>query len=225
MEEPAIRRAAAFAGIAFVVLLVVSIVLTIAAPMPDKSTAKILSWFADHRQRVYTSSVLAGLSTVSFLIFLGYLYHAGSRAAAGARAVSSIVLTSGIATVTIATMSALPYAALAATASRPGGSPSDDLVHMLDVLNGFGVNLIGFGLSVFLLAVGLLLALGAVRPRWATWVAYAGAVANLIGSAAGFYVSKSGKGNPLGFLGFLGLILFLVTVVGLSTSLLGEAPA
>jgi hypothetical protein len=225
MEERAVRRAAALAGFAFVVFLVGSIVLTFGAPMPDKSTAKILDWFADHRQLVYTSGVLGGLSTVAFLLFLGYLYHAAARVADGARAVASIALTSGIATVTIATMSALPYAALAATASRPGGSPSDDLVHMLDVLNGFGINLIGFGLSVFLLAVGLLLAQGVVRPRWATWVAYAGAVANLIGSAGGFYVSKSGKGNPLGFLGLLGLILFLVTMWALSTSLLSEVEA
>jgi len=227
MEERAVRRAAAFAGIAFVVLLVASIVLTIPAPMPDKSTAKILSWFADHRQRVYTSAVLGGLSSVAFLLFLGYAHHAAAKVADGARGVASMLLTSGIATVTIATMSALPFAALAATASRPGGSPSDDLVHMLDVVNGFGINLIGFGLSAFLVAAGLLLAQGALRPRWATWVAYVGAVANLIGSAAGFYVTKAGKGNPIGFLGFVGLILFLITVVAISVQLLSvqEAPA
>src|SRR5437899_2535827 len=37
MEERAVRRWAAFAGLAFVALLVISIVLTIPAPMPDKS--------------------------------------------------------------------------------------------------------------------------------------------------------------------------------------------
>src|SRR5205807_3539785 len=94
MEERAVRRWAAFAGLAFVVLLVISIVLTIPAPMPDKSTAKIVKWFMDHRQTVYTSSVLGGLATVVFLWFLGYLHHAVSRAAGSARALSSILLTS-----------------------------------------------------------------------------------------------------------------------------------
>jgi hypothetical protein len=227
MEERAVRRLAAFAGIAFVVLLVISIVLILPAPMPDKSTAKILKWFADHRQTVYTSSVLGSLATVAFLWFLGYLHHVVVTVAGRARGLSSILLASGILTVTIATMAALPFAALAATAGRPGGSPSDDLVHMLAVLNGFVGSLIGFGLVVFLLSLGLLLAQGALRPRWASWVAYVGAAFSVIGGVAGFYISKTGKANPLSFLGLLGVIPFLVAVVAISVQLLNqqEAPA
>jgi hypothetical protein len=201
-------------------------VLTVGAPMPDKSTAKIAKWFVDHRGSVYTSQVLGGLSTIAFLWFLGYLYHALSRLAGGARAVASIMLTSGITTVTVATVSGLAYGALAYTVSRPGAAPGDDLVHMLAVLNGFATGLIGFGLAVLLLALGLLLAQGSLRPRWATWVAYVGSAANVIGSVGSFYVSKSGKGNPLGILGLLGLVLFLITMVAISIGLLSdEEPA
>jgi hypothetical protein len=225
MDERAVRRVAAIAGIAFVVLLIVSIVLTIPAPMPNKSAAKIVKWFADHRGAVFTSNVLGGLSTVVFLWFLGYLHHRLSDLAGGARALSSIVLTSGVATVTIATLSGLPFAALAVTASRPGVTPSEGVVHMLADLNGFGIALIGFGLTVFLAALGLELAQGAIGPRWASWAAYVGAILNLVGSVAGFFVSKSGKGNPAGIAGLIGLVLFLVTVVAISADLFGSADA
>lgn len=227
MEERTVRRIAALAGFAFVVVLIVSVVLTIGPPMPDKSTAKIVKWFVDHRERVYTSEVLGGLATIAVLWFLGYLYHALSRLAGGARAIASIMLTSGIATAAVASMSGLAYATLAFTVSRPGASPSDDLVHMLTVLNGFEGVLIGFGLTLFLLAFGLLLSQGNLKPRWAAWVAYIGSAGSLIGSVGGgFFLSKAGKGNPLGLFGFLGLILFLVTMLAISSGLLSaEEPA
>jgi len=216
---------AAIAGIAFVVLLVVSIVLVIPAPMPHKSATKIAKWFMDNRGAVFTASALGGLATVVFLWFLGYLHHALSQLTGLSRALSSIVLTSGIATVTLATVSGLPFAALAVTAGRPGVAPSEGVVHLLADLNGFGINLIGFGLAVFLLALGLELAQGALRPRWASWVAYAGAILNLVASVAGFYVSKSGKPNPIGFAGLIGLLAFLVTVIAISVDLLGSTEA
>ena len=71
--------------------------------------------------------------------------------------------------------------------------------------------------------VGPTLAQGALRPRWASWTAYARAIFNLVGSVAGFYVSKTGKSNALGFAGFIGLVLFLVTVVAISVDVLGPA--
>ncbi len=223
MEERVVRRMAALAGIAFVVLLVVTIVLVLPAPMPNKSAVKIAKWFMDHRGAVFTSSALGGLATVVFLWFLGYLHHVLAQLTGVSRALSSIVLTSGIATVTLATVAGLPFAALAVTAGRPGVAPSEGVVHLLADLNGFGGNLIGFGLAVFLVALGLELAQGALRPGWAAWIAYAGAILNLIASVAGFYVSKSGKPNPIGFAGLIGLIAFLVTVVAISIDLLGSA--
>ena len=87
MPERTVRRMAGIAGITFVVALVASILLTIGSPMPDKSAAKIVKWFADNRGLVFTATVLGGLATIAFLWFLGYLHHVLSRLDGGARAV------------------------------------------------------------------------------------------------------------------------------------------
>ena len=44
------RRWAGIAGMAFVVLLVLSIVLVIPAPSAEKSAAKIVKWYTDNRE-------------------------------------------------------------------------------------------------------------------------------------------------------------------------------
>lgn len=224
MSEGTLRRWSAIAGIAFVVLLVVSIVLVIPAPMADKSTAKIVKWYVDNRELAFVSGALTVLSTLAFLWFLGYLHHALSLVAGASRALSSIVLTSGLYTVTVATVTALPTAALAITANRPGIPVNEGVVHLLADLIGLGITLIGVGLAIFLLALGLLLADGALRPRWAMWVAYAGAVLSVIGGVSGFFVTKSGKGNPLGFGGLVGTVLFIIVVVAICVDML-QAPA
>jgi hypothetical protein len=95
---------------------------------------------------------------------------------------------------------------------------------MLVDLTALSIALIGVGLAAFLLALGLLLANGALRPRWAMWVAYVGAVLNVIGGASGFFVTKSGKANPLSFGGLIGTVLFLIVVVAICVDML-QAPA
>jgi hypothetical protein len=226
MQERSVRSAAAIAGIVFVILVVVTIVPTISAPMPDKSAATIVKWYADHRTTVLTSGALTGLSMIAFLAFIGYLYHLLSRLGGARGALASIMLATGIATDTIATVAVLPSLALAVAASRSGVPTSGALVHALADLNSFGFALVLIGVALFLAVVGLLMADGALAPRWAQWVAYLGAALSLVGGVATAFVSKSGKPNPASLIGMLGLALFAVVVVAVSVSLLGDrAPA
>jgi len=222
VDERVMRRWAAIAGIAFVVLLVASIVIVIPAPTADKSTAKILKWYTDNREIAFLSGALTVLSTLAFLWFLGYLHHALSMLAGAARGLSSILLTSGIYTVSVATVTTLPTAALAIAANRPGVAPSEGVVHLLGDLTNLSITLIGVGLAVFLATLGLLLADGVLRPRWATWVAYVGAILSVVGGVSGFFVSKSGKANPLSFAGLIGTVLFVVVILAVSIDMLGE---
>jgi hypothetical protein len=218
VQESSLRKAAGIAGIVFVVLLVVSVVLTIGAPTPDKSTAKIVKWAADNRQAIFTSAALEGLMLIAFLWFLGYLYHELSRLGGARAALASVLMVTGVATVTIATITGLPLVALAVTASRPGVSPTDGVVHLLADLENMG-GVASFGVALFLLVLGLLLADRALSPRWAMWVAYVGAALSVIGAVANFYVSKAGKPDAGGLLGLIGLVLFAITVLVLSTDL------
>jgi hypothetical protein len=220
MEERALRKWAGVAGVAFVVLLVVSIVLVSPAPSADKSTMKIVNWFVGHRETTFISGVLTVLSTLAFLWFLGYLHHMLSMRAGKARGLSSILLTSGIYTVTVATVATLPTAALAVTANRPGIAPSDGVVHLLADLTNLSHSMTGVGLAVFLAALALLLSNGVLRPRWASWIAYIGAVLSVLGSVSGYFVSKAGKANPVSFLGLIGTVFFVVVVLAVSIMLL-----
>lgn len=223
MRESTLRKLSAGAGIAFVVLVVASIALTVAAPMPDKSAAKIVKWYADHRALVFSANAVGGLGAISFLWFIGYLHHTTSQRGGVSRALSSIMFAGGIATVIMATLSGLPAAALAVTAGRSGAVLSDGVVHELADLNGFGKLLIGLGLTVLLAALGMMIAGGVGGPGWASPVAYLGSALSVIGSVAGFYVSRSGKPDPVGFLGLIGTVLFFVIVLAISVDLFSRS--
>jgi len=222
MQEGPLRRAAAMAGIVFVILLVVTTILTITAPMPDKSAATIVKWYAGHRGAVLTSGALSGLWMVAFLVFLGYLYHLLSRAEGARGVLASILLTSGVATDTIAAVTVLPSLALAVAASRPGVPTSDGLVHALADLNSFAALLIATGIGLFLVVAGLLIGDGALAPAWARWIAYVGAVLSLVGGVASAFVSRSGKLNIGSLASFVGLGLFAIVVLAVSVSLFAD---
>ena len=226
MQERMLRQAAAIGGIVFVVLVVITTVLVIGAPTPDKSTAKIVKWYADHRGAIFTSGALTGLMMIAFLVFIGYLYHALSRQG-GARAVLGAILLAGsVATDTIAAVAVLPGLALAVAANRPGVPPSEALVHTLEDLAYFPGALISIGVGMFLVIAGLLIADGALAPSWAKWVAYVGAVLSIVGGFVSAYVSKSGKPNVGGLVGLIGTGVFGIVVLAISISLLGDgAPA
>ena len=223
MEEHSLRKIAGVAGILFVVLLVISVIMIIGAPMPDKSTAKIVKWYGDNRGVVFTSAALTGLGLPVFLVFLSYLHQFVAAGPGVRRAfLASTLLASGVVTVTIATVTVLPTVALAIAAGRPGVTPGDGTVHLLADLTNLSGAFISCGLALFLLVLGLLLAGGELSPRWGTWVAYVAAAANLIAGVATPFVSKAGKPDPLSILGLLGLVLFLIVVVAISIELLRD---
>ena len=226
MHERSIQKAAAIGGILFVLLLVIEIVLTIGAPTSDKSATQIVKWYADNRSVVLLGGALTGLWMVAFLAFVGYLHHLLSPFGGARRALASILLASGIATDTIAAVTVLPSLALAVTASRPGVAPSEGVVHTLSYLSAFSGVLVSVGTGLFLVVIGLLLADGALSPRWSVWVAYVGAGLSLIGGIVSVFVSKTGSPNIGGLVGLVGLALFLIVVMSVSIDLLrGRTPA
>ena len=229
IDQQTVRRWAGWAGLVSIALLVISIALVIAAPMPDKSTAEIVAWWVNNREVGLTAAALTVLSTAAFLWFLGYLHH--SLSTTGAGALSSIVLASGLYTVTVETVgSALPPFLTAVLVNRPGVSPDASLVHTLVDLAFGAVALIDVGLAVFLLSLGLLFARGALQPGWASWVAYVGAALSLIGAGSAFFVPNAGTPNPATFIcSLIGTVLFLVVVGTVSIAALrsrnaGAAP-
>lgn len=219
MQERSVRRAAAIGGVLSVVFAVVGLGLLLGAPTPDKPAVTIVRWYADNRAAVFTSGLLAALSTVAILWFLGYLHHLLSSTTGATRALSSILLASGVATAGMATVTVLPAIALALAAGRPGAAPSDETVHLLDDLNHLSISVVSISSGLVLAVLGLLLTDGALSPRWASRVAYAGATLSLVGGGAAFFPSKTGQLNPGVFAALLGLALLLITISGISIEL------
>ena len=83
-SDAGIQRWAALAGVAYVVLFVVGVILIYnGAPDSSSAPAKVIAYYSDsgHRDRVNIGWVLAGLGVFFFLWFLSALRQAsgGSR--------------------------------------------------------------------------------------------------------------------------------------------------
>jgi hypothetical protein len=176
-----LARWAALAGVAYVVLFVIGVILLFGnSPDSSSAPAKIIAYFSDsgHRNRVNIGWLLAGLGIFFFLWFLGALRGTIRRLEGEDGILTGLV-----------TIGGLVYAALslAAIALETGiRTMSDDtyhhtvypgLIHAADdagwVLHASG----GAGLGAMIIAASLAgLRAGAV-PRWAGWL---GVVAGIL---------------------------------------------
>jgi hypothetical protein len=77
------RYAALVGGIAFVVLIVVTIILSGSPPKLTDSPAKFAKYFKDHSDSIKVASYLGGLAFVPILVWLGSLWRALRRAEGG----------------------------------------------------------------------------------------------------------------------------------------------
>jgi len=223
-ESPRWRTSGAAAGILFVVLLVVSIVTNGGAPMPDKSAAEIVKWYSAHRSPIYVSALTGTLASIAFFWFLAYVRQVLAGRSAVFDMLRDGLVISGLATAIVGGINALPQVALAITANRPDLPPNDSVVRMLADFNQLFFAPLGIFLSLTVAILAAICLMGGLAPRWAGWIAALSAVASLIGSCANFFPDIHGKPNPLGLLGLIAFLLFLVTVLITSITLLRGAP-
>lgn len=224
MLPPGWRASGAIAGILFVVLLVLTIVVNGGAPMPDKSAAEIVKWYSSHRSQIYLSAMFGTLASIALFWFLAYV----RQVLAGRSAVFDLLrdglVISGLSTAVVGGINAIPQVALAVTANRPDLPPNDTVVRMLVDMNQLFFSPLGIFLSLTMAILAAILLMGGLAPRWAGWIAALSAMASLIGSCANFFPDLHGKPNPLALLGFLGVLPFLVTILITSIMLLRGAP-
>ena len=208
MNDRAIRWAG-FAGIVFVVLVVVTIAVSGSPPKPDDSAEKIRQYFVDHRGGVIAGNFV-GLFMTSFILWFGVVFRELFR---GDRT-SSTLGTASLAGILVTVPLAVAGSALQLSAVYVDGAAShlgDDVVRLIYSAQALCFAGASSGLVVFAAAATLAVRRTQVLPSYLMWLGLLAVVGNI----AAFF-SALGPGSF--FLGFAGITTFglFVLVAGIA---------
>jgi hypothetical protein len=215
MTERQWERVGAASGIGFVALLLVSVFVAPSPPHIDASTAKILTYYSDHRTALLTGAMLGGLAGIFFLWFLGHLRHVLQRAEGGVEALSPIVFASGVATVAIAFVGSLPAATLALTShsTEIGGNPA--LVRVLYDMNSLANSTIMLCAALFAASAALAMVLKEMASPLLGWLGLLLTPLLVAVAIAGFYATTySRTWTVLTYSALLGFAAFVLVISG-----------
>jgi hypothetical protein len=211
------KKVAGYAGILFVVLFAVGIILSGNSPALNASTAKITQYYQNHHDAILVSELLINLASVVLLWFLGGL-HANLRQRDEHGVLAPVVLASGAATVALGMMSDLAGTVAGLLAAQHSlADPS--LTRALLEINT-GAHLAFFPLAVLTATLAAAILQGAIGARWVGWLSALSSAACLVSAVIGSL--NANMVPPLGLLGFF------ITVTALSISMLRDrspAPA
>ncbi|MFI4993413.1 MAG: hypothetical protein ACHQCH_07345 [Solirubrobacterales bacterium] len=173
-------RLAPLTGVLFGVLVVVA-VLTNGSETPkvSASSAKVVSYYTEHRSEIETSSILFALAFLVLVLFAGAL-RSYLRRTAAADGLSALVLAGAV---------------LMATGTLPGTGLEYGVAHNLHDLSPEAVKTLNFiGQELFLAVLaggfifgvcsGLAILRGAALPKWLGWIAIVIGIAVLIPPAS-----------------------------------------
>jgi hypothetical protein len=216
VSERTWERYGAATGIAFGILILVAI---FAAPQPphiDASAQKIATYYANHRHAVLTSGVFGAFATVAAVLFVSHLRHVFDRAENGIEGLSTVVYSTGLATVGASLFFGVISTTLAFMTAQPGGLADAGLTRAL-----YDVGYVGNGMTYLLSAAFLAaIAVGVVRGEVATpalgWFAALVAVASTVAAIGSLTVSSYSAGwTAVGLVGILGLAAWAIVAGGL----------
>lgn len=209
-----VRRLGGAAGIAFIVLAVVSLFLPGTAPKADEVT-KITPYLIDKRGSILASNFLLGVGFTFFLLFLGaFRAHLGAAGRDGLRPGSG-ALAGGVAAVALVLAGT---AVVNAAAFQVAGAGDLRLNHALyDVANDLFF-MSGFAFAAFFVAAGLAISSTGALPGALAPAAYVVALLNLAGGIGLF--AKSGFFAIGGAFGFIVPLASLLWVLAVSVVLL-----
>jgi hypothetical protein len=175
-------RLAPLTGVLFAVLAVVAVFSnTSETPEPSASTAKVVSFFTEHRSSVETSDILFALAFLVLVLFAGTL-RSYLRRTDAAEGLSALVLAGAV---------------LMAAGALGGSGLEYGLAHNLHDLSPETAKTVNFlsrelflpvlaGGFVFGVCSGLAIMRGAALPKWLGWAAIVIGIAVLIPPAGEF---------------------------------------
>lgn len=201
------------AGMAFVVFLALTIALTGGAPMPEKGVPDLVRWYSHHHHRVEVATMFGALASVLFLWFLAHLRRLLVGRSAEFDWLSAVLTGSGVATATLGAFNGIFVVALDLAVNRPSVRADSSMLRMLNDLDSLFHGPLTILISLFMLALGLALTNRAFAAPWLTIPSFLASLLALIGGIAAFYPNTEGKMNPASILGFIGLLLALLTIL------------
>ena len=163
MDDSKVERWGAWAGIAFVVLILVTAFLPGSPPKLSDSSAKITKFFVDKADEMRIVTYVGGLATVAVLLWLGALYRV-LRRAEGAAQLSVSALAGGIIAAALTTTGGVVLGAVAILKLQNGIEPAG--VRFFYVLGNMLVIAAGFGVIVLIGATSLIVARTGIMPKW-----------------------------------------------------------
>ena len=179
-------------GIVFVVLAVVSFIISGETPDVDDSTRDIVDFYADNDSEQQWAAAALALGCAAFLFFLGSLRRALRAAAGDEGGLSTVSFIGGVVIVVGASI----FAGLSFTLGDAVDDMPASATVALNALNSDMFFTVAIGTAVFNLALGLAVLRHGGLPRPLGWVALVIGIAAFLG--------------PIGFFAFLASAIVVV---------------
>ena len=220
MDSPHALRSKGWAGLAFVFLIVASVILSGTPPNANASPTAIAAYLADHHQGLIVAGWLTFPILAFFLWFVvgiaGYL----RRMSTNDEGLPAYAITAGVYTAVVAFIGSLIGTALAFLPPDLLDPRSLQFVWAIDALaNG---SFIAMGLAVFVFACAHSMRRHNSGPFWLVWLGYAAALGEAIMSLGVFYPSGIALNNITASL-VLGFVLFAAWMIAASLMLVAQA--
>lgn len=213
MNERTWEQAGAAAGVATVILLVVSTFLVPQVPRIDSPTAKFVTWITTHRRGEETAAVLGMFASGTLVWFVSHLRHVLQRAEGGAEAFAPIVYGAGLILAAVNAIGVIPVTVLALMAGQPGGLATGDASTVRMLIVSSQVMIAPFTLlsAVFLVAYGAAMIRHELLDSWMGVAALFAAALNGVTVVTAMVVGTYNRGAfVIGFAGYLGFALVVL---------------
>ena len=186
------ERFAPLAGVVFVLLIVLAVIIGGETPDNDDSQQSIVTFWKDHDTEQIWTSVIVAWSLFFFVWFAASLRAVLRRAEGGVGRLSAVSYGGALISATgFLLLASFNFAAADAVDDVP-----PEVTHTLTILNNEVFFPIAIGFGLFFVATGLLAVRTSVLPAWAAWLTIVLGIACM---------------TPIGFFALLvGLIWILV---------------
>jgi hypothetical protein len=183
MDDSKLERWGAWAGIAFVVLVLITVLLPGNPPKVSDSALKIGKYFDDKADEIRIVTYVGGLATVALLFWLGALWRFMRKAEGAGPMLATSAVAGGVVTAGLTAVGGIILGVVAILRLQNGIALSG--VRFFYVLGNNLVIAGGFGIIVLVASVSFLVLRSDLMPRWVAavggvdlvlWIVACGAV-------------------------------------------------